>query len=116
VIRRSAPLQRKPMRKKPVARDWEDAKVKRGPCSVCGSSEYAQLHHIVGREFDKKVSSTRRWVDPDSVVSLCKLCHDLVHSHKLSLVGYLSFRELRCAVRICRKKGLNARLRLGGKR
>jgi 5-methylcytosine-specific restriction endonuclease McrA len=116
VIRRSSQLKRKPMRKKPVVRDWLDCDQKRGPCRVCGSSEYAQLHHIVGREFDKKVSSTRRWVDPDSVVSLCKLCHDLVHSHKLSLVGYLSFRELRCAVRICRKKGLNARLRLGGKR
>jgi hypothetical protein len=115
-LRRSAPLARKPMRKKPIVRLWEDCKDKRGPCRVCHSTEYVQLHHTVGREFDKRITSTRRWVNPDSVISLCQLCHGLVHSHKLSLVGYLAFRELRYVVRICREKGLSARLRLGGKR
>jgi 5-methylcytosine-specific restriction endonuclease McrA len=115
-LRRSTPLARKPMRKKPVVRDWSDCDHKRGPCRVCNSREFVHLHHLAGRLFDKRLSPTRRWVDPDGVIPLCANCHVSFHNRKLSLVGYLTLREYRWVVRICREKGLNARLRLGGKR
>jgi hypothetical protein len=108
-------VKRTPIRKKPIHRDWRDSDHKRGPCVVCMGGD-TQLHHTVGRRYDKKITSTRYWVDPDSVVSRCTTCHNLVHAHKLLLTAYLSDEEWRYVRDLCLEHGLNPHLKLGGTR
>jgi hypothetical protein len=77
--------------------------------------------HTVGRKYqDEKVVGPRGgesyWVNPDSIVPLCSLHHKAYDERRLSLLGKLTMKELRNAVRACRLNGLDARRRLGGGR
>lgn len=117
-LKRKAPMKRgngpkrSPLKPSQPKREWPDEK--RGPCVVCGDPE-TQLAHTVGRAFqDEKVTRRRKRVPADAVVSLCRRHHEAYDARRLSLLGLLTFAELRNAVAACRRFGIDARRRLGG--
>lgn len=91
--------------------------MKAGPgacCRTCGAQEGLQLAHTIGREFDSPYIGSQQfdlYVDPDSVVPLCRGCHQMYDAHEIDLLGKLTVDEEMDAVK--RAGGLeNARVRL----
>ncbi|QIN79633.1 hypothetical protein GBA65_15110 [Rubrobacter marinus] len=113
-MKRGKGPRRSPTKPSQPKREWPNGK--RGPCLVCGDPE-TQLAHTVGRAYqDDKATKRRKVVPADAVVNLCRKHHALYDARRLSLLGLLTFAELRNAVRACRKWGIDARRRLGGGR
>ena len=123
-LARKAGIKRAPLKPTRTKRDWRLAIAKRdaeGRCRACGhpgSPEYPlECAHTVGRAHqDVRASAKLKLVPAEAVVPLCKRCHGLYDGRKLSLLGLLSFAELRNAVAACRRSGIDARRRLGGGR
>ncbi len=86
-------------------RRWKAAheKVEReGRCRVCGSAEYLEPAHIIGRRCDPILVGPKggeyRYVHPDSIVPLCgsfsdRNCHALYDRRSLDLLPYLTIPE-----------------------
>ena len=123
-MKRGGGIKRSRIKSRPIRRLWSAAIEKRdaeGRCRVCGhpgSFEWPlEAAHVVGREFDEKVSGKKvRVVDADGVIPLCRRCHQMQHQRRLSLLGSLTMRELRYAVRVCKEHGLDVRRRITGSR
>lgn len=73
-------------------RVWtEGANAKRAEgCRVCGYHE-VELAHVTGRTHDKPRTPGAKtvYVEPESVVPLCKEHHVAYDSHRLDLLSYL---------------------------
>jgi 5-methylcytosine-specific restriction endonuclease McrA len=119
-----SPLSRKtPMSfaRRPRIRSWHEAREKvqaAGSCRSCGYTGHLEAAHTVGRQFqdEKGVQNTYLWVNPRSVIPLCRRCHVALHDKRLDISGLLSWAELMNAARACKKHGLDLRRRLTGKR
>lgn len=90
-----------------MRRSWEDARVKvdeEGQCRVCKvkqSREPIEGAHTIGRQFQdhfKKDRTSIMWVNPDSIVPLCRKCHSLQHARQLDILPYLTNEEQANAV------------------
>lgn len=77
-----------------MKRDWKDAIGKRnqeGCCRVCGTYP-VEAAHVIGRRTDKRYGGTA-YVNPDSIVPLCRPHHELYDQHAMDLLPYLSLAE-----------------------
>lgn len=65
-----------------------DYRIENCECKLCGSKEQSDLvvHHIINyRLFNNPIDAHSR----DNLITLCNVCHPLVHYHKLSIVQVL---------------------------
>ena len=110
--------------RKAPRRLWGDAiaKIHREQfCRLCGRTEHLEAAHTVGRKYqdEKRVGprgGVSLWVNPDSVIGLCSMCHRLQHQKKVSVLRVLTWAELSNAARACRMWGLDCRRQLTGRR
>lgn len=76
-----------------MKRDWSDANEKRTSCRVCGNPA-VELAHVIGRSNDRPQDGrTVVWVNPDSVVPLCREHHTEYDAHQLDLMSRLTMDE-----------------------
>lgn len=118
------------MKTRVLRRDWSHAEAARGPCIVCGDPN-TDLAHTYSRAIqDEKRVGPRGgvylWVNPASVVSLCRAKsyrdgeeyvyapghHSRYDGRKLSILGLLSMAKLRNLIKHVGKH--RARRRLSG--
>lgn len=82
-----------------MKRDWRQANRKRDVCRICGAWP-TELAHVIGRAYDQpKEGRATKWVNPDSVVPLCKEHHERYDARALDLLPVLSPGEQAQAVR-----------------
>jgi len=78
-------------------RDWKDARAKvedEGRCRICHIERGLQAAHVTRREFDRpKPGQKTRWVNPDSIIALCPVCHAAYDRHELSILAHLTHAE-----------------------
>lgn len=78
-------------------RDWKDAVAKvesEGRCRVCHIERGLQCAHVTRRSFDSpKPGRKTLWVNPDSIVPLCQVCHSEYDRHELSILAHLTHAE-----------------------
>lgn len=83
-------------------RIWKDARAKveaEGRCRICHIERGLQAAHVTRREFDApKPGQKTRWVNPDSIVPLCPVCHSSYDRHELSILAHLTHAEQRKAL------------------
>lgn len=115
-LKRKARPPRSPMRGVQPRRDWTDARRKvdeEGECRVCHIQRGLQAAHVIGRRADQpKGKGKTLWVNPDSIVPLCVVCHAAFDAHELDLGEYLTRKEYGQAVFDAGRIGLVARRRL----
>lgn len=116
-LKRKAPMRRVQLvRKAPLKRDWRDAEAKKraeGACRYCGSKDWLESAHVIGREYDRPRKVVEMfgdelgapylvdgplYVDPDDVVPLCKMHHELYDARRLDLLSVLTLPEQARAV------------------
>lgn len=90
------------MRRSQPKRDWSDSLAKleaEGVCRVCGSGRELEQAHVAGRRYDKpRPGRSTLWVNPDSVVPLCRRDHQAFDHGTLDLLPYLTTAEQARAV------------------
>lgn len=91
-------LERKPMKSKAPARNWEAARAKverEGACRYCGDTMMLEAAHVIGRKYDRPASEDSKTllVRPDSVVVLCRRHHEAYDRRELDLMPYLHLVE-----------------------
>ena len=78
-------------------RDWRDARNKvedEGRCRLCHIARGLEAAHVLGRRFDRpKLGQKTLWVNPDSVVPLCRACHSEYDAHEVSILPRLTRAE-----------------------
>lgn len=75
-------------------RDWSDVTIDRDdPCRWCGETGRTERAHIAGRQYDRKQDNGVRYVTPDSVLGLCRSCHQSYDAHQLDLLPCLTLAE-----------------------
>lgn len=110
--------------RKPQKRRWDDARTKveeEQYCRLCGRRTFLEAAHTIGRKYQDEWRVGPRggeylWVNPDSVIPLCSMCHRLQHQKKVSVLRVLTWTELSNAARACRMWGLDCRRQLTGRR
>ena len=80
-------------------RDWTAARAKveaenNGRCRVCRDTP-VDAAHVIPRSIDPRESN----MTPESVVGLCRRCHQAYDSHELDLLGHLTLDEQLAAVK-----------------
>ena len=92
-------------------RSWIDAEMKKereSACRVCASHDIVtegplESAHTIGRSQDRWRDDLKAyWVDPDSVVPLCRRHHAMFDQYELDLGLYLNHDELHVALDQCR--------------
>lgn len=130
---RKTALQRKPMKRRPLRRDWSDALAKvevEGECRGCRRSKKQlrvigrtlEAAHTIGRTYDRRSSRPGfdRYVHPAATVPLCGpppdtgTCHQLFDGHDLDLWSSLRDDEIGWAIE--RIGSGQARRRIKGRR
>lgn len=95
------------MKRTQKKREWSAAilKVEReSACRVCASHDVVtdgplEAAHIIGREHDRWDEEMQAfWVDPDSVLPLCRAHHESYHRRELDVLPYLTIEEQHVAV------------------
>lgn len=89
------------MKRKQPVRDWKAARDKveeEGCCRVCGSSGPLEAAHTIGRaRQDEMVVGPRGGetltVKPESIIPLCRSCHEQYDSRRLDILAYLFLPE-----------------------
>jgi hypothetical protein len=99
------------MRRSQPSRYWDDALLKtrqEGRCRACGVGGRIDCAHIIGRRYDRSCHDYGRadigdvdvlYVHPDSVVPLCRSCHDDYDGRRLDLSTRLTVLEESWCVR-----------------
>lgn len=83
------------LKSKVKRRDWRDAMEKiwsESGCRACGSVQNIEAAHTIGREHDPKVEGGY-YVQPDSVIPLCRTCHMAYDARKLDILASLTIDE-----------------------
>lgn len=82
------------MKRKPTPRDWGDVTTTADdPCRWCGVAGQTERAHIAGRAHDRKQDNGVRYVNPDSIVPLCRDHHRQYDAHRLDLLSCLTLAE-----------------------
>lgn len=79
-----------------IKRSWADARAKverEGRCRVCGSSDFLQAAHTIGRRYQDIKDGSKVIVKADAVVPLCQECHEAFDARRLDLLPYLGLWE-----------------------
>lgn len=75
-------------------RDWSAVTITaEDECRWCGRAGQTERAHVAGRTYDRKQDNGVRWVNPDSIVGLCRACHTAYDSHRLDLLPCLTLAE-----------------------
>ena len=75
-------------------RYWKDAIAKceeEGRCRLCGIERGLDAAHTIGRQFDEAPDGKKTlYVDPDSVVPLCRPCHESQEHNEVGILEVMT--------------------------
>lgn len=90
------------MKRSQPKRDWTEARAKvdtEGACRICGTGQNLEAAHLAGRRFDRpRQGRSILYVDPVSVIPLCRRDHQLFDAHQLDVLGVVTTEEQARAV------------------